>query len=135
MSPHELAAQLHHAEGVAFAMLFGSRARGTARPDSDWDVGIHFRSDLDARQRMEIRRALAADMPIGEKVDLVDLNAAPPLLAHRALMGQRLVVNDKRAFVRFFVKTMGEAEDERYFGAILRRAMQERLEEGRFGRP
>ena len=29
------------AEGVAAAWLYGSVARGTARPDSDVDVGIH----------------------------------------------------------------------------------------------
>jgi predicted nucleotidyltransferase len=35
--------------GVVAVVLGGSRARGTERPDSDWDIGLYYRGDFDAR--------------------------------------------------------------------------------------
>jgi hypothetical protein len=44
--------------GVVGVMLGGSRARGEARPDSDWDLGVYYRADaLD----LAALRALAPD--------------------------------------------------------------------------
>lgn len=34
--------------GVVAVVLGGSRARGTNRPDSDWDIGLHYRGGFDA---------------------------------------------------------------------------------------
>jgi predicted nucleotidyltransferase len=34
--------------GVIAVVLGGSRARGTSRPDSDWDIGLHYRGSFDA---------------------------------------------------------------------------------------
>src|SRR5690606_13788924 len=34
--------------GVVAVVLGGSRARGTERPDSDWDVGLYYRGGFDA---------------------------------------------------------------------------------------
>ena len=126
--------QLAAVDEILFAYLFGSRADERARPDSDWDLGIYLSDSLTARQRFDLRLRLSCDLePLG-RVDVVVLNDAPPLLAHRVLTGRRLLVRDKTAQVRFFVKTMGLAEDDRYWGAIHRQARRERLEEGRFGR-
>lgn len=35
--------------GVLAVALGGSRARGTHRPDSDWDLGVYYRGGFDAR--------------------------------------------------------------------------------------
>lgn len=35
--------------GVVAVSLGGSRARGTERPDSDWDIGVYYRGSFDAR--------------------------------------------------------------------------------------
>jgi len=40
---------------VQAALLFGSRARGDARPDSDWDVALLVDPLLDARARLQLR--------------------------------------------------------------------------------
>lgn len=42
-----LARRLQAAGGVAAIALGGSRARGTQRPDSDFDLGLYYRGDLD----------------------------------------------------------------------------------------
>jgi hypothetical protein len=42
-----VAARLVEVDGVVAVSLGGSRAQGTNRPDSDWDVGIYYRQPLD----------------------------------------------------------------------------------------
>ena len=46
--------------GVVAVSLGGSRARGTHAPDSDWDIGLYYRSSFDAR--------LLADLGFDEHV-------------------------------------------------------------------
>jgi len=43
----ELAEQLSTVGGVVAVVLGGSRARGTHRPDSDTDLGLYYRGDID----------------------------------------------------------------------------------------
>ncbi len=44
-----LVPELVRLPGVVAVVLGGSRARGTHRPDSDWDVGLYYRGGFDAR--------------------------------------------------------------------------------------
>jgi predicted nucleotidyltransferase len=130
-----LKTRLAEADDVVFALLFGSRAKGATRTDSDWDVGVYLSPQLTPKKRFDTRLKLIVDLQDLGTVDLVILNEAPPLLAQRALQGTRLLVKDRTAYVRFFVKTQAEAEDERYWRQIHAEARARRLEEGRFGRP
>jgi predicted nucleotidyltransferase len=63
------------AHGVAVAYLFGSRAAGTARPDSDHDVAVLFAS---GEPRLDATVRLGADLAavLGTAVDVVDLDRA-----------------------------------------------------------
>lgn len=75
--------------GVELVLLFGSQARGTARPPSDVDVGVLFAGGVDADfgRREDVRRALGAD----DEVDIAILNEAAPLLLREvAIDGQVL---------------------------------------------
>jgi len=120
---------------IVFAYLFGSRGRGDERPDSDWDVAVYLCEDLSADERFALRLQLLADLEALGRVDLVVLNDVPPLLAHRAIMGERLLVRDEVALVRFAVRTVAASEDGRYWRDLHRRARIERLRDGTFGRP
>lgn len=131
----ELKRRLERFEGIEFAYLFGSRANASARSSSDWDVAIYLSETSSADDRFQLIRRLASELDDLGTVDLVVLNEAPALLGHRALMGEPLFVRNKTAFVRYFVKTLAESEDERYFREIHADARRKRLEEGRFGRP
>ncbi|MHB6910608.1 nucleotidyltransferase domain-containing protein [Streptomyces sp. DB-54] len=57
----EIAARVTRVPGVVGVMLGGSRARGTNRPDSDWDLGIYYRGAPDLRAL----EALAVDVTGG----------------------------------------------------------------------
>ncbi|GMV15718.1 MAG: nucleotidyltransferase domain-containing protein [Sorangiineae bacterium PRO1] len=130
----ELTRRLESVPEILFALLFGSRAAGTPRADSDWDVAVFLSPALSAAERFRLRARLSGELGDLGQVDVVVLNDAPPLLAHRALQGRLLTVADRTAYVRFFVATVSASEDERYFREIHDRARRERLEEGRFGR-
>ena len=130
-----LSGRLAHHPEVAFAVLFGSRATGSPRPDSDLDVGVLFAEDLSPAQRVLFRRRLAAELEELGEVDVVDLDEAPPLLAHRALMGTRLVEREPTRSLRFAVRTLAASGDEQHWRRIAAEARRRRLREGRFGRP
>jgi predicted nucleotidyltransferase len=120
---------------VSFALLFGSRATGRARHDSDWDVGVYLSDGLSNEERWQFRLQTIAALEPAIPVDLVILNDAPALLAHRALSGELFVLRDRTAHVRFYTRTLAAAGDERYWAELHAAARARRLEEGRFGRP
>ena len=64
--------------GLSALLLFGSRARGEARPGSDWDFAFLGGGVDPDRLRLDLARALATDA-----VDLVDLTRASALLRYR----------------------------------------------------
>ena len=77
-------------EEVLEAYVFGSRARGRARPDSDVDVAVYV-DEARARggawgYRAELATALMTALG-ADDVDVVVLNRAPILLYHRVLRG------------------------------------------------
>ncbi|MFB7630007.1 nucleotidyltransferase domain-containing protein [Streptomyces sp. NPDC056149] len=61
----EITARIARVPGVVGVMLGGSRARGTNRPDSDWDLGIYYRGTLD----LSALAALAAEVT-GDPVEI-----------------------------------------------------------------
>jgi predicted nucleotidyltransferase len=120
---------------VRFALLFGSRAAGVGRPSSDWDIGVYLSETLRPAERLAVRRRLAACSSRARDIDVVVLNEAPPLLAQRALQGERLLCRDALAYVRFLVRSLAASQDERPWRELHDRARRDRLREGRFGRP
>ncbi len=93
--------------------LFGSTARGVARPDSDVDVAVLFDvpqpSALSA-PRFVIEGELEA--ALGKPVDLVVLNDAPVDLRIRVLRdGHLLIDRIPAARIAFEVRTRNEAFD------------------------
>lgn len=90
--PHELkkaiARALRDVPEVQAALLFGSHAKGTARPDSDVDIAVLLEATPPSKQRTARMRALIEALArelAADRIDLVILNDAPPKLAFRAL--------------------------------------------------
>ncbi len=85
---------------VAYALVFGSVARGTSHPGSDVDVaiGLAGRQPLTSAEVGEIISRLEV-ATAGRSVDLVLLDEAPPPLAYRVFRdGKAIVVRDPAAF-------------------------------------
>ena len=118
---------------IVFALLFGSRADGRARPDSDWDLAVYVDDTLDRAARFQLRRELAADLEPAIAVDVVVLNDAPPLLGHRALQGQLILDRDHARYVRYFVRTLAESLDLQHARRIHADARRHRLAGGARG--
>jgi predicted nucleotidyltransferase len=92
--------EAHRHQGLMLLVLYGSRARGGFRLDSDWDLGYlaEGRFDPDAFLA-EAVRALESD-----SIDLVDLARASGQLRYRAA-AEAIVVFDRtgEAFARFWL--------------------------------
>jgi len=80
------------------AYVFGSRARGDERPHSDVDIAVYVDPERVGEAPFGYDSELAADLmrALGtNRVDVVVLNAAPPLLYHRVLRdGIRILARD-----------------------------------------
>jgi len=115
------------AEGLAAAYLFGSLARGSARPDSDVDVGVLY-VDAPPPGLEGLGFHLEADLErlLGRPVHLTVLNRAPVDLAQRVLRdGCLLLDRDHSRRVRFEVRTRQEFWDLEPFLRRYRRTAED----------
>jgi predicted nucleotidyltransferase len=98
---------------VAAVYLFGSQARGRARPDSDVDLGILYRTAPE-ETLLSQPFALQADLAdaLRKAVDIVVMNTAPVDLVHRILRdGQILFEADKSRRIAFEVRARNQYFD------------------------
>jgi len=108
---------LSQTEGLAFAVLVGSRAEGNEYADSDWDIAIQWARTLSLTEQLRrtelLRHQLRVALKLDEgKIDLIDVSGAG--LTMRALVaeeGKELVVQDDLAWIRFLSATWFELED------------------------
>lgn len=112
-------------EDVHLALLFGSRARGSARPDSDLDLAVQG-DELDLL-------ALAHDVSLatGLEVDVVDLaRAGYPLL--NAIARDAVVIHQGRpgAGGRWLSHTIAQLETDRPWYERMRDAYLRKLARG-----
>jgi hypothetical protein len=118
---HVIVEQLRQA-GASFALVFGSRARGDHRPDSDLDVGAWWPTAPPS----------SWDVDVPDGVDLVVLNEAPLELAGRvALEGEILFDDDPHARVEWVATTRKIWLDERYRYEQAHREFREAVRDGR----
>ncbi|MDE0456201.1 MAG: nucleotidyltransferase domain-containing protein [Chromatiales bacterium] len=109
---------------VAFALVFGSRARGTAHADSDIDVALDF-----GRGRRpgayEIGTIVSRlEEAAGQSVDVVVLDDAPPGLAYRVFRdGVTVLVRDRSALVERKARAILEYLDFQPFEEALSKAV------------
>ncbi len=96
----ELQRALENETRLAYALVFGSRARGSALPKSDLDVAVGLAAGvrLDPHEVGDLISTL--EQATGQTIDLVLLDEAPPALAYRAFRdGRVLLERDHGALV------------------------------------
>ena len=112
---------------ISLVYLFGSRSRGRAGPESDYDIGVLFARVVPTEDRYLLQHRLV--QLLHTRVDLVDLSRAPIELAYNVIAGGRLIYEKDRATrVEFEARTLS-----RYFDQlpVLRMRRKELLEETR----
>lgn len=111
-------AVLEPLQWVNSAWLYGSRAKGQARPDSDWDIAVLLANPaapaLVQRLHEDLEDALRGE------VGLAVLNGADSLLCREAIDGQLLLTRNPGAQAQFVSRICRIAEDDQI---RLRRAL------------
>jgi predicted nucleotidyltransferase len=111
--------------GVRMAVLFGSRARGTARPDSDADVGVLGR-DVDP-----IALSAALSRACGFEVDVVSLDdPGVPLLEQIVDDGLPVYEAAPGVFAQWRSHVLCDLETDRPWYARMRDAYLARVAQG-----
>jgi len=114
----QLSALLGSIISLELAILIGSRATGTARSDSDWDIAIQWFRGMDFVQQLaateQLRRTLAEKLGVSEQdFDLIDLpNARLAMRAVVAEEGLPIKGGDSLAWHRFLQRTWRELEEQ-----------------------
>jgi len=119
---------------VVLGYLFGSWARGCARPDSDYDIAVLLNDAAAKEDRFSTITRLAGRLGrevMSDKLDIVILNDAPILLRHRVLRDGKLLYQRTHADrVRFVNRTITEYQDTYIRRAEFARRRIARLKSG-----
>jgi predicted nucleotidyltransferase len=120
---------------VQAAYIFGSVATGRPRPDSDVDIAVLVSRNAIRRDELGYRLKLMADLMDVLKrndVDLIVLNHAPPLLAHRVLSKGKLIFErSPSARVAFQVQTVNRYIDSQPMRNLYLAYLKKHAEEGK----
>jgi predicted nucleotidyltransferase len=94
---------------IRVAALFGSMARGTARPDSDIDVAVQADKELSADEHIAITEAIA--LAFNRSVDLVDLRTAGQPLLDQIVRTGIQVIGTRHQWGDLIYRNIMENED------------------------
>jgi predicted nucleotidyltransferase len=116
------------AHGIELAILFGSQATGTAKPESDIDLGVWLTKPT--RQHRELQHDLINFLKT-DTIDLVILNYASPLLKFQvAKTGKPLYQKEPGAFAAYCSLALRQHSDAKPFyratDSYLSRLIEER---------
>jgi len=123
---------------IVLVFLFGSHASDQATASSDLDLALLLSTDVTPDRYLEYRATYTrriADALHDERIDLVILNTASPLLRHEAVKGRILFERSPQARVEYIVDVQRKYLDLKPFYAIDQEYMRQRLKDGTFGQP
>jgi predicted nucleotidyltransferase len=115
-------------------ILFGSRARGEHKPDSDWDFAVLYeegsnRKDISSLLKIYTLLEQALEIP-EDKIDVIDLKECSPILAHYvARDGQLLYERETGLFEGFKEKFLMNPEESKALYRQLRNNLEISLRE------
>jgi len=121
---------------IKFAYLFGSRARGEERVDSDIDLALFFTESYEGLEEVLIRGDIIEDGKAFFKIptDIVSLNVAPILLKYQVVK-DGIIIKDSEDIATFESLVLREYFDFKYYSDIYNEAMIKSIKQGNyFGR-
>lgn len=121
---------LYSRDEVAAGYIYGSYAAGRVRSKSDRDIATLLIDTIDRRDYGQIKLSIINDLMkllSFDRIDVVILNSAPPLLAHEVIKkGVLLFSKDDANRFQFIA-----AATKRYLDTIDLRAVQDRILHGK----
>jgi len=121
---------------IAFAFLFGSQAKGTAKKLSDIDIAVYFYPDK--RHPIEYEEEVFYDTEdevwddlekiLKREVEMLVMNRVSATVAASAIRGIPLAINDWGLYLDFMLIVTREAED---FGNMIIEDFLERMKHER----
>jgi predicted nucleotidyltransferase len=119
-------------ERIAYALVFGSQARGEASEGSDLDVAIGLADDTSGLSPRELGGLVSRlEEATAQPVDMVLLAEAPPGLAYRVFRdGRPVFVRDRDAFVGRKARAILEYLDFKPIEDLLARGVLTRAARG-----
>lgn len=118
---------------VKLAYLFGSRAKGNAAEESDYDIAVLFKENPLDPLALKETAFLALDLNkfFPKKLDIVSLNNAPLLLKYEVIAHGKYIYcknNDER--VEFEVSIIKEYIDEEPIRKLYNEALYKHILQG-----
>ena len=121
---------------ILFALLFGSYAKGQEGYLSDIDIAIETNRELDLLTCGDIMATL--ETFYGKKIDLVitnELYKTNPKMAFNITDNHKVIMlKDEQRYIDFKVNSLKYYFDTAYMYKIFDKSLQERLENGTFGK-
>lgn len=104
---------------IELVYLFGSQASGKVKPLSDIDFAVLFSENLTDQERFSHKIKILGDLSEilkTDKIDLVDLQTAPPFLQFEAIRKRNEVfIRNENKRIDFETKVLFNFFDRQYF--------------------
>ena len=108
-------------------IAFGSQVKGRATITSDFDFGVLKERFLSLSERAYLSGYISKKLAINEdKIDLVDLSTASPLLKFEVARNGQLIDGDHADFIRFKVRAFKEYVDTAKFRRMREKIMMKK---------
>ena len=112
-------------ENIILAYIYGSTAREKEHPFSDIDIAILLK-EPSIDKTIKIHSILTDSL--GEKVDTLLLNLAPPILKYQVIKnGIRIISKNEEARIAFESRALSEGLDENFLITKVKEAITKRL--------
>lgn len=112
---------------LGLILIFGSLAQGTAGPESDVDIAVYGRRILSEKEKINLTYELCNIFQT-EKVDLVDIKTASPLLK-KNIFENHTVLYQKDPFLLYQLEltSLYEYKESQVLYQIRRERLQESI--------
>ncbi|MHB8279504.1 MAG: type VII toxin-antitoxin system MntA family adenylyltransferase antitoxin [Candidatus Humimicrobiaceae bacterium] len=82
-------------KNISTIYLFGSFAKNFNRKDSDIDIAVLFKKNLDKLERFNLVLEFALELEniLGKKIDIIDIENADPFFIHQVMLGKIIIID------------------------------------------
>lgn len=97
---------------ILVAYLFGSHAKGNQTAESDIDIAVLLSATPKKTLEYHLHLMNELSKVLGNEVDLIILNTAPPMLKHQTIKhGKVIYCRDEKARIKFEARAQSEYLD------------------------